>query len=181
MTTYIYIIYTAFWYLIYMQNLKYILEVGDDFRRKSLVRLQIYNRNLADPFKITNGCKSWTLIVESLNQQLMTQLITHFIKFGKLAKIWSCHCTCKAGTAETNHVAAVMFQVETAVCNGFANPLCTSSTIKWLPCRKDHELTLFGFAYILRQKIKMLHIWIWVVAYETDFKLNTEFLTLSSA
>ena len=65
------------------------------------------------------------------------------------------------GTAETcNHVAAVMFSVETEVRNGFANLLCTSSTRKWLPCSKNLETTLFGYVYILKQKIQMLHIWI---------------------
>ena len=65
------------------------------------------------------------------------------------------------GTGETcNHVAAVMFPVEAAARNGFANPLCTSSTTKWLPCRKNLEPTLFGYVYILKQKIQMLHIWI---------------------
>ena len=44
-----------------------------------------------------------------------------------------------------NHVAAAMFQVETAVRKGFANPSCTSSASKWLPCRKDYEPTLFGY------------------------------------
>ena len=33
------------------------------------------------PFEIHNGRNSRKLIVESLNQQLMTQLMTHFIKF----------------------------------------------------------------------------------------------------
>ena len=48
------------------------------------------------------------------------------------------------GTAETsNHVATVMFPVEAAVRNGFANPLSTSSASKWLPCRKNLEHTYF--------------------------------------
>ena len=55
--------------------------------------------------------------------------------------IRSCHCACVAGSA-------VMFQVKTAVCKGFAKPLYTSSAGKWLPCRKGHEPTLFGYVYI---------------------------------
>ena len=40
-------------------------------------------------------------------------------------------------TEACNHVAAVIFQVETAVRKGFTNPLCISSAIKSLLCRKD--------------------------------------------
>ena len=81
-----------------------------------------------------------------------------------------------AGMDECNHGAAVMFQVEAAVhkssklASKLANPSCTSSANEWLPCRKDHEPTLFGYVYLLRQKRKMFCIWIWVLAYEADFK-----------
>ena len=71
-----------------------------------------------------------------------------------------------AGMDECNHGAAVMFQVEAAVrkssklASKLANPSCTSSANEWLPCRKDHEPTLFGYVYLLRQKRKMFCIWI---------------------
>ena len=77
------------------------------------------------------------------------------------AEIQSLYCSCLTDLAETcDHVSAIMFQQETAVCNGFVNPFCTISASKWLPCRKDHEPNLFGYVYILKQKIKMLQIWI---------------------
>lgn len=42
-------------------------------------------------------------------------------------KIIVAHCTCMAGMSETcNHVAALLFRVEAAVCCGLTNPSCTT-------------------------------------------------------
>ena len=46
-----------------------------------MIRLKIDDRNEPDPFEIPIGRNSWQLNVESLNQQLMNHLMTHFIKF----------------------------------------------------------------------------------------------------
>ena len=59
--------------------------------------------------------------------------------------IRSCHCACVV-------ISAVMLQVKTAVCKGFAKSLCSSSASKSLPCRKGHEPTLFGYVYIQCRK-----------------------------
>ena len=58
----------------------------------------------------------------------------------KSGKIRACHCTCMAGMGQScYHVAAAMFKVEAAVRNGLTNPSCTSSSIEWIPCRKEIE------------------------------------------
>ena len=54
----------------------------------------------------------------------------------------SVHCSCMAGmSAPCNHVAAMLFRVETAVRLGLTNPACSTKRGEWLPNREDVQPT----------------------------------------
>ena len=55
--------------------------------------------------------------------------------------IKSAHCDCMAGMSETcNHVAVLLFRVESAVRPELSNPACTAKPCEWLPNKKVVKL-----------------------------------------